>query len=94
MARNCLKVGHVKPSLTGLPGPEQSLIDHPMDNLGWWVHDRIPSEPQHFLNWKTSWLNGGNVFHKAWVGYNSRRLIECIREGGGYTRYDLQYINL
>ena len=50
---------------------------------------------------KTSWLNGGNAFHKAWVGYNPRlllsmrkRLIECINEVGGYTRYDLQYINI
>ena len=87
--------------LTGLQGPYPSPIDHPWDNLGWWVHDRILSQLPRFPNSKTSWLNDGNAFHKEWVGYNPRlllsihkRLKECIRKGGGYTRYDLQYITL
>ena len=87
--------------LTGLPGSEQSPIDHPLYNLGWWVHDRIPSQPPHFPNRKTSWLNGGNAFHKAWVGYNPRlllsrrkRLIKYIHKGGGHINPDLKYINL
>ena len=44
-------------SLTSLPDPTPSLIDHPWDNLDWWVHDRIPSQPPHFPDWNTSLLN-------------------------------------
>ena len=47
----------------------------------------------HFLNFNTSWLSNGNVFHEG-VGYTLKSLIECIHKGGGHTRYYLQYINL
>ena len=86
--------------MTGLPSPDPSLIDHCWDNLGWWVHDRIPSQLPHFPNWNTSWLHKMH-FTTGWGGYNPRlllslyiRLIECIHKGGGQTRYDLQYITL
>ena len=52
--------------LTGLPSPDPSPIDHSWDNLGWWKHDRIPSQLPHFPNWNTSWLNNDNAFHKVW----------------------------
>ena len=87
--------------LTGRQGPDPSLIDHPWDSLGWWVHDRTVSQAPRFPNSKTSWLNDGNAFHSGWVGYNPRlllsmrkRLTECIHIKGDYTRYALQYITL
>ena len=67
MARNCCQLVMSYP-LTGLLGPDPSPIDHPLDNLGWWVHYRIPPQPQPFLNWNTSWLNNAIAFHKGWVG--------------------------
>ena len=86
--------------LTGLQGPDPSPIGHPLDILGWQIHDRIPFQLQHFPNLNTNWLTIANVFHEG-VGYNPRlllsmrkSLIECIHNGGGHTRYDLQYINL
>ena len=86
--------------LSGLPGPDPSPIGHPLDILGRRIRDRTPSQMPHFPNSNTSWLSYGNVFHEG-VGYNPRlllsilkSLIECIHEGGGHARYDLQYINL
>ena len=86
--------------MTGLPVPDPSLMGHPWDNLGRWIHDRIHSQLPNFPNSNTSCLNNGIVFHQR-VGYNPRLLlsmhksiIECIHKGGGHTRYVLQYINL
>ena len=86
--------------LTGLPGPDTSLIGHPWDILGQRVHERIPSQLPHFPYLNTSWLKNGNAFHEGW-GYNPRlllsmstSLIECFNKDGGHTRYNLQYIHL
>ena len=85
--------------LTGLLGPDPSLVIHPWDIQGWRIHDRIPCQLPHFPNSNTIWLNIVNLFHEG-VGYNPRlilsmrkSLIECIHNGGGHTRYDLQCIN-
>ena len=84
--------------LTGLQGPDLSPIDHPWDIIGQRIHYCFPSQPLHFLNSNTIWLNNGNAFHKG-VGYNPRllsnmrkRRIECIHKGGGHTIYDFQEI--
>ena len=37
--------------LTGLPGPDPSLMGHPLDILGWQVQDGIPSQLPHFPIW-------------------------------------------
>ena len=86
--------------LNGLLGPDPSPICHPLDILGWRIHDSIPFQLPHFPNLNSNWLNIDNVFHEGW-GYNPRlllsmrkSLIECIHKGGCHTRYDLQYINL
>ena len=52
-------------SLAGLPGPDPSPIDHPWNNLGWWVHDLIPSQLPHFPNLIAGWFNNDNSFHKG-----------------------------
>ena len=84
--------------LTGLLGPNPSLIGHPWEILGRRIHDGIPSQLSHFLYLNTSWLNNGNAFQEG-VGCNprlllsmSKSIIECIQKGGVHTRYDFQYI--
>ena len=51
--------------LTGLLGPDPSLISHPWDILGQRVHEPIPSQLPHFPNLNTSWLKNGNAFHEG-----------------------------
>ena len=82
--------------LTDLPGPNPFLLGHPLDILVRRDHAHIPSRLPHFPNINSSWLNNGNVFHEG-VGYNPwlllsirKSFIECIHEGFGHTRYDLQ----
>ena len=86
--------------LTGLQGPDLSPTNHSCDTLGWWVHDRIPSQLPIIPNLNTNWLNNDNVFHKG-VGFSqrlllsmSKRLIESIHNDGVHRIYGLQYINL
>ena len=97
MAREMFASWPCHTQLTSLPGPNPSLIDHPWDNLDWWVHDCIPSQPPHFPDWNTI----GNASHMGWGRYIPRlllsmrkRLIECILKGCSHTRYELQYITL
>ena len=52
--------------LTGLLGPDPSLIGHPWDILCRRIHDRIPSQLSCFQNLNTSWLINGHVFHERW----------------------------
>ena len=51
--------------LTGLPGPDPSPIGHPLNIVGWRIHDRIPFQQPHFPNLNSNWLNIDNVFHKG-----------------------------
>ena len=95
MARNCLQAGRVIP-LDQPPGPNPSLIDRPCDNLDWWVHDRILSQPPYFLDWNTSWLNNRQCIPQGMGGHNPRlllgmrkRLIECMHKDGRHTKYEL-----
>ena len=62
MAMNCLLAGRLAFRV------DPSLIDDSWDNLGWWVHGRIPSQLIHIPNWSTSWLNNDNAFHKGCGG--------------------------
>ena len=81
--------------LTGLQGPNPSLIGHPWDILGRRAHDLIPPQLPYYPNSNTSWLNNGNVFHKG-MGLNQmlllsmrKSLIECIHKGGGHVIQDM-----
>ena len=81
---------------TDPPGPNPFLLGHPLNILVRRVHAHIPSQLPHFPNMNSSWLNNGNVFHEG-EGYNPwlllsirKSFIECIHEGFGNTRYDLQ----
>ena len=82
--------------LTGLPGPDPSKIGHPLDILGWLIHDRITSQLTHFPNLTTSWLNNGNVFHEGWVQpqapfKHAQKPHRMYHKGGGHTNYDTIY---
>ena len=81
--------------LTGLPGPDQSLVSHPWDILGRPIHDSIPSQLPHFPNLNTSWLNNGNASLEG-VGVRlkaslsmRKSLVECIHKGDGHTMYKI-----
>ena len=86
--------------LIGLLGPDPSPIGHPLDILGWRIHDSIPFQLPHFPNLNSNWLKFTMYSTRGW-GYNPKlllsmrkSLIKCIHKGGSHIRYDLQCINL
>ena len=101
MALNCLQGGHVIPI-------DWAIISRSISNWPpWGIRDggtwllSLPSchitQIRRPAGWTMATTSADLVGVQMYTQASSKHaqiLIECFNKGGGYTRYDLQYINL